>query len=139
MICPTRRRLSLLTAVWPLTHGTSAAAAGPDLVAALARAHALRDEALRAGDQPYGAVVWLDGRIVGEAPSRVVSSRNADAHAEREALLDARRRLGRDDLAGAWLVSSSRPCWLCETAAARAGIARMVFGDGIDGGAPRLR
>lgn len=112
--------------------------AGP-LRDALARAHAMRDQAVREGDQPYGAVVWLAGRIVGEAPSRVVTRRNPDAHAEREALRDAQQRLARSDLAGAWLVSSSRPCALCEAAAARAGITRMVFGEGTDGGTPRER
>lgn len=132
-----RRRLLAVLSSWPLAG--LAQPVDPPLRAALGRAHALRDHALAAGDQPYGAVVWLDGRIVGEAPSRVVTSGNLDAHAEREALRDARQRLGRDDLAGAWLVSSSRPCALCETAAARAGIARMVYGEGIDAGAPRLR
>jgi tRNA(adenine34) deaminase len=105
---------------------------------ALARAHAMRDLAVRAGDQPYGAVVWLDGRIVGEAPSRVVARSDANAHAEREALRDALQRLQRSDLGGAFLVSSSRPCAACEAAAARAGIARMVHGDGVDAGPPRL-
>jgi tRNA(adenine34) deaminase len=105
---------------------------------ALARAQAMRDRAVRAGDQPYGAVVWLDGRIVGEAPSRVVSRGDADAHAEREALRDALQQLQRSDLGGALLVSSSRPCAACEAAAARAGIARMVHGEGVDAGPPRL-
>ena len=106
--------------------------------AALARAHALRDQAVRVGDQPYGAVlVDAQQRIVGEAPSRVVALGDADAHAERLALRDAQTRLQRSDLSGLVLVSSSRPCALCEAAAARAGVARMVYGSGIDAGAPR--
>lgn len=89
------------------------------------------------GDQPYGAVVVLDGRIVGEGPSRVVQLGDPDAHAERVALRDAQRRLGRQDLAGALLVSTSRPCRLCEQAAARAGVARMLHGrDAHDAGRP---
>lgn len=106
---------------------------------ALARAHAMREQAVRAGDQPYGAVVWLDGRIVSEAPSRVITLRNADAHAEREALREAQQKLHRRDLGGAILVSSSRPCALCEDSAAQAGIARMVYGEGADGGVPQRR
>ena len=133
----TRRRLALCAALWPCAHRVRAQPS--DLRAALARAHALRDEAVRAGDQPYGAVVWIDGRIVGEAPSRVITSGSIDAHAEREALRDAQRQLQKQDLAGALLVSTSRPCALCESAAARAGIARMVFGDGQDAGPPQLR
>lgn len=104
---------------------------------ALQRARQLRDEAVRRGDQPYGAVVVDGERIVGEAGSRVVQLGNADAHAERQALLEAQRQLQRTDLRGLVLVSSSRPCAVCEAAAARAGIARMIFGDGRDGGVPR--
>jgi tRNA(Arg) A34 adenosine deaminase TadA len=132
-----KRRLGLLLALLPWWR--AATAAPPELQPALARAQALRDEAVRAGDQAYGAVVWRDGVIVGEAPSRVVASNDWTAHAEREALRDAQRRVGRDDLSGCLLVSSSRPCARCETAAARAGIARMFYGEGVDAGPPRAR
>jgi tRNA(adenine34) deaminase len=89
------------------------------------------------GDQPYGAVLVLEGAIVGWGPSRVVRDRNPDAHAERVAILDAQRSLGREKLAGAVLVSTSRPCSLCEAAAARAGVARMFFGPALaDAGVP---
>ncbi len=102
----------------------------------MARAHEMRSLAERSGDQPYGAVVLQGARIVAEAPSRVVTSRNPDAHAEREALREAARALGRKDLAGLVLVSTSRPCRLCEDAAAAAGILRMVFGAGLTSAVP---
>jgi tRNA(Arg) A34 adenosine deaminase TadA len=90
------------------------------------------------GDQPYGAVLVLDGAIVGEGPSRVVQRNDPGAHAEREAIKDAQRRLGRTSLTGSVLYSTSRPCALCETAAASAGVSRMVFGPNLtDTGAPR--
>jgi tRNA(Arg) A34 adenosine deaminase TadA len=90
------------------------------------------------GDQPYGAVLVRSGAIVGEGPSRVVQRNDADAHAEREAIKDAQRRLGSASLAGSVLYSTSRPCALCETAAAAAGVSRMVFGPNLtDTGAPR--
>jgi tRNA(Arg) A34 adenosine deaminase TadA len=89
------------------------------------------------GDQPYGAVLVLDGRIVGEGPSRVVKLGNPDAHAEREAIRDAQQRMGRKSIAGAVLYSTSRPCRLCERAAAQAGVALMIFGAQMqDGGKP---
>ncbi len=53
-----------------------------------------RDAAIAAGDQPYGAIVVLDGRIIGKGPSRVVIDGNPDAHAERVALWDAQRQMG---------------------------------------------
>jgi tRNA(Arg) A34 adenosine deaminase TadA len=90
------------------------------------------------GDQSYGAVLVLDGAIVGEGPSRVVKLGDTNAHAEREAIKDAQRRLNRKMLAGAVLYSTSRPCRLCEAAAAEAGVARMYHGSGLrDAGSPR--
>ena len=89
------------------------------------------------GDQPYGAVLVLDGALVGQGPSRVVQNQNPDAHAEREAIRDARQKLGRQWLTGAVLYSTSRPCGLCEAAAAQAGVTRMYFGSSLtDAGVP---
>jgi len=93
------------------------------------RAEALRDEALRAGDQPFGAVVLRDEIVVGAAPSRVVTATDPTAHAEMEAIRDAARRLRTQDLSDCMLVSTSRPCSMCETAAGRAAISRMVYGE----------
>ena len=90
------------------------------------------------GDQAYGAVLVADGAIVGEGPSRVVKRGDPTAHAEREAIRDAQRRLGRMNLAGSILYSTSRPCSQCEMAAAEAHVARMIFGEGLsDAGQPR--
>ena len=105
---------------------------------AMRRAEALRDEAQRAGDQPYGAVVLRGDVIVGAAPSRVVTGADPTAHAEMEAIRDAARRLRTRDLSGCVLVSTSRPCRMCEAAAGWAGISRMVYGQALtDAGAPR--
>jgi len=104
----------------------------------VAAAFKMRDEAVRAGDQAYGAVVVKDGRIIGFGPSRVVAKKDGAAHAEREAIREAQARLGRSDLSGCLLYSSSRPCSQCEAAAAQAKIARMYYGpEATDGGAPR--
>lgn len=99
----------------------------------------MRRLAVSWGDQSYGAVLVLDNTLVGQGPSRVVKDRDPNAHAERVAILDAQRRLGRQDLGGAILYSTSRPCALCEQAAARAGVARMFFGSTLqDAGQPAL-
>lgn len=100
-------------------------------------AEAMRRLAQSWGDQPYGAVLVLDGTLIGQGPSRVVKNRDPEAHAEREAIRDAQQKLGRTQLQGAILYSTSRPCRLCEAAAARAGIDRMYFGPSLaDAGAP---
>jgi tRNA(Arg) A34 adenosine deaminase TadA len=83
----------------------------------------------------------LGDDLLGEGPSRVVQKSDPRAHAEREAIEDAQRRLGRVGQplpAGTVLVSTSRPCAACQAAAAQAGVSRLVFGSDLqDGGAPR--
>jgi tRNA(adenine34) deaminase len=134
-VTTTRRRFGVAAIAlgWPgLGHAETT------LAQAMQRARERREEASRAGDQPFGAVVLCAGRIVGEAPSRVVSAGDPTAHAEMEAIRDAARQLGRRDLSGCVLVSTSRPCPMCEAAAGWARIARMVHGDALsDAGAPR--
>jgi len=103
------------------------------------RAFEMRAEAVRRGDQPFGAVVVKDGRIVGEGISAVITRPDPTAHGEIEAIRDAAKRLGTRDLSGAELFTTFRPCPMCEAAAAWAGIARVWHGEAIaDGGAPRL-
>jgi tRNA(Arg) A34 adenosine deaminase TadA len=128
----------LIAALPLLVVGANAVAQGIPLQQAMRRAEALRDEALRAGDQPYGAVLLRGDVIVGAAPSRVVSHTDPTAHAEMEAIRDAARQLRTRDLSGCVLVSTSRPCRMCEAAAGWAGVTRMVYGEALtDAGAPR--
>ena len=103
----------------------------------MARAEAMRRRAIDTGDQGYGAIVVRDGRIVGQAPSRVIVNRDPTAHAEIEAIRDAARRLGTNDLAGCVIYSTSRPCRMCETAGYWAGLERSYSGTAItDNGRP---
>ncbi len=138
----TRRRALALRGVAPAAAGPALAGAPatPDtsIVAAAERALALRDEAVRRGDQPYGAVVVKNGRIVGEGVSAVVTLRDPDAHAERVALRDAAVRLSTADLSGCVLVGTSRACGACADAAFRARISRLWHGTPpVDDGPPR--
>src|SRR5262245_29900796 len=104
------------------------------------RAFELRRLAVERGDQPYGAVVVRDGRIVGEGVSAVITTPDPTAHAEMQAIRDAARRLNTRDLSGCELYGTSRACPMCEAGAYWAGIARMWYGEGaLDAGAPRLR
>lgn len=105
-----------------------------------AAAAAMRTLAESWGDQPYGAVLVKDDRIIGHGPSRVIRNRNPDAHAEREALRDAIARVGPDAVRDAVLYSTSRPCAACEQALASAQVGRMVYGEALlDGGVPARR
>jgi tRNA(Arg) A34 adenosine deaminase TadA len=124
--------------------------AGVVLPCAAARAHGERErqfiaeaarmkrQAVASGDQPFGAVLVTAQAIVGYGPSRVILDRNPDAHAERVALWGAQKQLGRKDMTGTVMYSTSRPCSLCERALAAANVERMYFGpDGTDAGRPQ--
>lgn len=103
-----------------------------------AQAAAMRAKAVAVGDQPYGAIVVKEGRIVGLGPSRVVEKTDPTAHAEMEALRDAARNLQTHDLAGCEMFTTSPPCRMCETAAYWANIRRIYSGaTARDGGKPR--
>lgn len=103
------------------------------------RAFEMRRRAIERGDQPYGAVVVKEGRIVGEGVSAVVTDNDPTAHAEMQAIRDAARRLRTSDLTGCEMYGTSRACPMCEAGAYWARIARMYYGASVaDAGAPRL-
>ena len=102
------------------------------------RAEQMRDLAAANGDQGYGAVIVKGGRIVGQAPSRVVTNKDPTAHAEVEAIRDAARRLGTRDLSGCVMYGTFKACAMCETAAYWARLDRLDHGNAIaDGGKPK--
>jgi tRNA(Arg) A34 adenosine deaminase TadA len=100
-------------------------------------AEEMKQLALSWGDQAYGAVLVKNDRIIGYGPSRVVKNKDPDAHAEREAIKHATAQVGAQEVQGAILYSTSRPCSACELAAAKAGVHRMYFGRQVqDAGRP---
>lgn len=112
----------------------------PGPAAFVARAEEMRRLAIARGDQAYGAVVVLDGRIVGEGVSAVVTDFDPTAHAEMQAIRDAARRLRTNDLSGCVLYGTSRACPMCEAAAYWARIERLQSGAApVDDGPPKLR
>src|SRR5262245_18985542 len=112
----------------------------PGPTAFMERAFEMRRLAVERGDQPYGAVIVRDARIVGEGVSAVITANDPTAHAEIQAIRDAARRLGSRDLTGCEMYGTSRACTMCEAAAYWARVARLYFGASIvDAGAPQLR
>src|SRR5262245_19276297 len=123
--CTRRSVLAAIAAAFAALATRAKAATPEEHREFVAAAFSMKDEAVRTGDQPYGAVVVKDRRIIGFGPSRVVLKKDSSAHAEREAIREAQARLGSSDLSGCLLYSSSRPCAQCEAAAGEARIARM--------------
>lgn len=66
---------------------------------------------------PFGAVVVLDGLMIGEGANRVTADLDPTAHAEVVAIRTACRGIDSFSLAGATLYASCEPCPLCLSAA----------------------
>ena len=77
------------------------------------RAMALAAEAARQGDVPVGCVIVKDGQIIGEGRNRREEHGDATAHAEREAIRDACKKLGAWRLHGCTLYVTLEPCPMC--------------------------
>jgi tRNA(adenine34) deaminase len=84
--------------------------------------------ALAAGEVPVGAVVVLEGVIIGQGHNRPIALSDPTAHAEILALRRAAERAGNYRLVGATLYATVEPCAMCAGAALHARVARLVYG-----------
>jgi tRNA(adenine34) deaminase len=80
------------------------------------------------GEVPVGAVVVLDGQIVGQGFNQPIGSSDPTAHAEIMALRDAASRLGNYRLPECELFVTLEPCMMCTGAMFHARIRRVVYG-----------
>ncbi len=79
------------------------------------------------GEIPVGAVVVLDGAIIGRGHNRKESSADPTAHAEIVAIREAAVNRGAWRLAGATLYCTLEPCAMCAGAMVNARIDRLVY------------
>ena len=89
---------------------------------------ALAGEADRCEEVPVGAVVVLDGKIIGEGFNRMISGGDPTAHAEMVALRAAAAHMNNYRLPDAELYVTVEPCTMCAGALVHARIGRLVFG-----------
>ena len=92
------------------------------------RALALAGEGAALGEVPVGAVVVLDGVVIGEGFNQPISSHDPTAHAEVVALRDAARRIGNYRLVDCSLYVTLEPCLMCCGALVHARVREVVFG-----------
>jgi tRNA(adenine34) deaminase len=97
-----------------------------DAFMAEALAEARKAEA--AGEVPVGAVVALDGRVIGRGFNEPIRSHDPTAHAEVVALRAAARSLANYRLPGSTLYVTVEPCLMCVGAIVHARVATLVYG-----------
>jgi tRNA(adenine34) deaminase len=88
----------------------------------------LAREAERAGEVPVGAVVVLNGSVIGRGRNSPIANSDPTAHAEILALREAATALRNYRLEGATLYTTLEPCVMCAGALVAARVARLVFG-----------
>ena len=85
-------------------------------------------EALAAGEVPVGAVVVMDGQVVGAGFNQPIGRADPTAHAEIVALRVAAREVGNYRLTGATLYVTVEPCVMCVGAIVHARVGTLVYG-----------
>lgn len=92
------------------------------------RALALAERGAAQGEVPVGAVVVLDGVVLGEGWNQPIGCSDPTAHAEVVALRQAAATLGNYRLPGACLYVTLEPCTMCVGALIHARVQRLVYG-----------
>ena len=80
------------------------------------------------GEVPVGAVIVVDGVVLGRGGNRRESAADPTAHAELIAIREAAKAVAGWRLVGATLYVTQEPCPMCAGAIVNARIDRVVFG-----------
>ncbi|MCZ6716413.1 MAG: tRNA adenosine(34) deaminase TadA [Gammaproteobacteria bacterium] len=94
----------------------------------MTRALELASQARDQGEVPVGAIVVLEGAVIGEGFNQPISLADPSAHAEMQAMRKAARRLDNYRLANTTLYVTLEPCTMCAGAMVHARIKRLVYG-----------
>lgn len=94
----------------------------------MAQALELAEKAAQLGEVPVGALVVLEGEVVGRGWNHPISGHDPTAHAEIAALRDAARQVGNYRLVEADLYVTIEPCTMCSGAIVHARIRRLIYG-----------
>ena len=81
-----------------------------------------------ADEVPIGAVIVLEGQIIGRGHNTPISTTDPTAHAEIQAVRNAAQQTRNYRLVGATLYATVEPCLMCMGALVSARIKRLVFG-----------
>jgi tRNA(adenine34) deaminase len=82
----------------------------------------------RLGEVPVGAVIVIDGQLLGRGFNQTEKLKDPTAHAEILAITSACEAIGDWRLEGATLYCTLEPCSMCAGAAVLARIKKIIFG-----------
>lgn len=88
----------------------------------------LAHEAAAAGEVPVGAVVMLEGKIVGRGRNRREADQDPVAHAEVLAIREAAQHLESWRLLDCTLIVTLEPCPMCLAACQQARVREVIYG-----------
>lgn len=101
------------------------------------RSHSLATSAIEKGNEPFGALLVHNGKVLLEAENTVNTDRDITRHAELNLVVEALRVLPRETLAESTLYASTAPCVMCSEAIRRAGVTRVVYSVSYEASASR--
>lgn len=81
---------------------------------------------------PFGSVIVLDGKVVGQGHNMVLKNNDSTCHGEILAIRNAEAVLGTFDLSGAVLYTTGEPCPMCLAACLWANIQTVYYGCTIE-------
>jgi tRNA(Arg) A34 adenosine deaminase TadA len=94
----------------------------------LERCVSLAEEALDAGDEPFGSVlVGADGSVLAEDRNRIAATGDPTAHPEIALARWAATHLGAAERAAATVYTSGEHCAMCSAAHGWVGLGRIVY------------
>lgn len=93
----------------------------------MCQALALAQQAAELGEVPVGAVIVVDGVVIGEGYNQPIATHDPTAHAEVVAIRQAAQKLQNYRLDNSTLYVTLEPCTMCVGALIHARISRVVF------------
>jgi guanine deaminase len=87
------------------------------------------EEGIKHGDGgPFGAVIVLDGKVIGKGHNQVLKNNDPTCHGEIMAIHDACQNIKNRDLRGAVIYTTAYPCPMCLGAILWANIEKVYYG-----------
>jgi len=88
------------------------------------------EEGIAKDQEPFGACIVKDGKIISVAHNTALADPDVTAHAEMNAIRMACKVLNTIDLSGCEIYATFKPCRMCQEACERANISKIFYGVG---------